>query len=71
MDIICTLKIKVNGRGGLLFVLKLTLTFIFKVQIINHLLRYETMPNGGRSENQHKGMILDLVHWFLCTNIFV
>jgi hypothetical protein len=31
----------------------------------------ETMPNGGRSANQHKGMILDLVHWFLCTNIFV
>jgi hypothetical protein len=29
------------------------------------------MPNGGRSANQHKGMILDLVHWFLCTNIFV
>jgi hypothetical protein len=20
---------------------------------------------------EHKGMILDLVHWFLCTNIFV
>jgi hypothetical protein len=33
--------------------------------------KYETMPNGGRSANQHKGMILDLVHWFLCTNIFV
>jgi hypothetical protein len=29
--------------------------------------KYETMPNGGRSANQHKGMILDLVHWFLCT----
>jgi hypothetical protein len=26
--------------------------------------KYETMPNGGRSANQHKGMILDLVHWF-------
>jgi hypothetical protein len=33
--------------------------------------KYETMRNGGRSENQHKSMILDLVHWFLCTNIFV
>jgi hypothetical protein len=33
--------------------------------------KYETMPNGVRSENQHKGMILDLLHWFLCTNIFV
>jgi hypothetical protein len=30
-----------------------------------------TMTNGGQSENQYKGMILDLVHWFLCTNIFV
>jgi hypothetical protein len=30
-----------------------------------------TMPNGGQSANQYKGMILDLVHWFLCTNIFV
>ena len=29
------------------------------------------MPNGGQSANQYKGMILDLVHWFLCTNIFV
>jgi hypothetical protein len=28
------------------------------------------MPNGGQSANQYKGMILDLVHWFLCTNIF-
>jgi hypothetical protein len=33
--------------------------------------KYETMSNGGRSANRHKGMILDLVHWFLCTNIFV
>jgi hypothetical protein len=22
-------------------------------------------------QSQHKGMILDLVHWFLCTNISV
>jgi hypothetical protein len=29
------------------------------------------MPNGGQSANQYKDMILDLVHWFLCTNIFV
>jgi hypothetical protein len=29
------------------------------------------MPKGGQSANQYKGMILDLVHWFLCTNIFV
>jgi hypothetical protein len=29
----------------------------------------ETMPNGGRSANQHKGMILDLVYWSLCANI--
>jgi hypothetical protein len=29
------------------------------------------MPNGGQSANQYKGMILDLVHWFLCINIFV
>jgi hypothetical protein len=29
------------------------------------------VPNGGRSANQQKGMILDLVHWFLGTNIFV
>jgi hypothetical protein len=33
--------------------------------------KYETMPNSGRSANQHKCTILDLVHWFLCTNIFV
>jgi hypothetical protein len=25
------------------------------------------MPNGGQSANQYKGMILDLVHCFLCT----
>jgi hypothetical protein len=24
-----------------------------------------------QSANQYKGMILDLVHWFLCTNISV
>jgi hypothetical protein len=29
------------------------------------------MPKDGQSANQYKGMILDLVHWFLCTNIFV
>jgi hypothetical protein len=29
------------------------------------------MPKGGQRANQYKGMILDLVHWFLCTNIFV
>jgi hypothetical protein len=29
------------------------------------------MPKGGQSANQYKGMILDLVHLFLCTNIFV
>jgi hypothetical protein len=29
------------------------------------------MPKGGQSANQYKGMILDLVHWFLCTNIAV
>jgi hypothetical protein len=29
------------------------------------------MPNGGQRANQYKGMILDLVHWFLCTNIFL
>jgi hypothetical protein len=29
------------------------------------------MPKGGERANQYKGMILDLVHWFLCTNIFV
>jgi hypothetical protein len=29
------------------------------------------MPKGGQSANQYKGMILDLVHWFLSTKIFV
>jgi hypothetical protein len=29
------------------------------------------MSNHERSANQQEGMILDLVHWFLCTNIFV
>jgi hypothetical protein len=29
------------------------------------------MPKGGQSANQYQGMILDLVHWFLCPNIFV
>jgi hypothetical protein len=24
-----------------------------------------------RSKNQREGIFLDLVHWFLCTNIFV
>jgi hypothetical protein len=33
-------------------------------------LKCETMPNGGQSANQYKGMILDLVHWFLWTNVF-
>jgi hypothetical protein len=28
------------------------------------------MPKGGQSANQYKGMILDLVYWILCTNIF-
>jgi hypothetical protein len=23
------------------------------------------------AQSQHQGMILDLVHWFVCTNIFV
>jgi hypothetical protein len=27
--------------------------------------------NKERSDNQNKGMFLDLVHWFLCTNIFI
>jgi hypothetical protein len=29
------------------------------------------VPNDESSANQQEGMILDLVHWFLCTNIFV
>jgi hypothetical protein len=29
------------------------------------------MPNDGWSANRQEGMVLDLVHWFLCTNIFV
>ena len=29
------------------------------------------VPNDEWSANQQEGMILDLVHWFLCTNIFV
>jgi hypothetical protein len=39
--------------------------------VSTQMVKCETMPNGGRSANQHKCMILDLVDWFLCTNIFV
>jgi hypothetical protein len=30
-----------------------------------------SMPNAKEVKNQRECMFLDLVHWFLCTNIFV
>jgi hypothetical protein len=41
----------------------------FGDQVPTQMFKCETMPNGGRSANQHKGMILDLVYWSLCANI--
>jgi hypothetical protein len=43
---------------------------VIGARLLEHLVE-EVSTSGGLPRVLVQGMILDLVHWFLCTNIFV